>query len=76
MKPSKKTLVGGLTAIFLSFSCCWLSALALWIGGSTLLGVLAVYMESLRLPLIIFGIILITAAATTYSRKNEEKIEA
>jgi len=69
MKTWKKTFVGGLAAFFLAFSCCWISALAIWLGGTTLLGVLAVYLESMQLPLIILGAALITAALISYNKK-------
>jgi len=68
--PAKKNLIRGLTAIFLGFSCCWMSALAIWIGGTSLLGMLALYMENLQIPLIILGVILISIATFSYSKRT------
>jgi len=62
MKAWKKTLVGGLTAILLGFSCCWISALAIWLGGAAVLGGLTLYLESIQIPLILLGALLIIIA--------------
>jgi len=77
MTKWKKNLFGGIAAIFFGFSCCWISALAIWLGGTTLLGGLAVYMEDFQIPLIILGVVLIAIATISYSKKifNKSKHE-
>jgi hypothetical protein len=37
----KKSFLGSLLAVVLGTSCCWLTSLAVWLGGATLLTVLA-----------------------------------
>jgi hypothetical protein len=37
----KKSLLGSLLAFVLGTSCCWLTSLAVWLGGATFLTVLA-----------------------------------
>lgn len=69
MKTWKKTLVGGLAAFFLAFSCCWISALAIWLGGTTLLGVLVIYLDNIQIPLFILGALLSTIALVLYYKK-------
>ena len=37
----KKSFLGSLLAVVLGTSCCWLTSLAIWLGGATFLTVLA-----------------------------------
>ena len=37
----KKSFVGSLLAFVLGTSCCWLTSLAIWFGGATLLTIIA-----------------------------------
>jgi hypothetical protein len=46
MKTSyKKSFLGSLLAVVLGTSCCWLTSLAVWLGGATFLTVLARFVE-------------------------------
>ncbi len=37
----KKTILGGILTFILGTSCCWLTSLAVWLGGATSLTVLS-----------------------------------
>jgi multisubunit Na+/H+ antiporter MnhG subunit len=37
----KKTLLGSIIALIIGTSCCWLSTLAFWIGGASILSIIA-----------------------------------
>lgn len=38
-KPTlKKVFIGSVVSLFLGTSCCWISAIAVWAGGFTLIG--------------------------------------
>jgi len=38
MKIYKKTFLGSIMAFFVGTSCCWLTSIAIWIGGATFIG--------------------------------------
>lgn len=44
-KQYKKSFLGGLVALILGTSCCWLSAFAFWFGGATFLTVSANFFD-------------------------------
>ena len=37
----KKSFLGSILAIILGTSCCWLTSLAIWLGGATILTVIS-----------------------------------
>ncbi len=54
----KKTLIGSLIAFFLGISCCWISALAIWLGGATVITSFATYFDKVQYAIIGIGIFL------------------
>ena len=67
----KKSFIGSIVALLIGSSCCWLSSLAAWIGGVTIIsGIVAavskvqIYFIGIGFLLAIIGIILYF-----YSRK-------
>ncbi len=62
MKNQKKTFWGGLMAIVLGASCCWMSSIALWLGGASMLGLLVEYTEAVQPILLIVGFLLVLLA--------------
>ena len=73
MENKKWTLISGFVALLIGASCCWLSSLAVWIGGASLFGAIATYTESVQIPMIVIGILLLLLGFYKYqkSRKNE-----
>lgn len=73
MENNKWTLISGFAAILIGTSCCWLSSLAIWIGGATLLGATTTYTESILIPMIIIGFLLLLLGfyKNQKSKKNE-----
>lgn len=55
---SKKNLIGSLVAFFLGTSCCWISSLAIWLGGATILSTFAAYLEKTQYVIIGVGVFL------------------
>ena len=62
----KKTFIGSLIAFFLGTSCCWISALAIWLGGATILTSFASYFGQLQYLLLFIGVFLIILSAVLY----------
>ncbi|HLF52923.1 hypothetical protein [Flavobacterium sp.] len=54
----KKTFLGGIIAFILGTSCCWLTSLAVWLGGVTILTVFATFIGKFNTTIIIFSIFL------------------
>lgn len=71
MKNQEKTFWGGMLAILLGTSCCWISSLAIWAGSASIIGLVAKYTESLRLPLITLGIMLLFIASLKYFKSKK-----
>ncbi len=44
----KKTLAGSIFGFILGTSCCWLTALAFWLGGAAFLTVLSRYIAQFQ----------------------------
>ena len=57
-KNYKKTLLGSIIAFIVGTSCCWISSLAIWIGGATVLTVVSNYLENIQIFLFTLGIVL------------------
>lgn len=72
MKPYKKTLVGSIVAFFIGTSCCWLSSLAIWIGGATFIGVLGTFIGDIQILLISAGLILLISSLFLFLRNNSK----
>lgn len=72
MKTYVKTFIGGMIAFFVGTSCCWLSSLAIWIGGAAFIGVLVQWIESLQVQLIVLGIVLVMVSGYLYWRKKSD----
>lgn len=54
----KKTFIGSLIAFFLGTSCCWISSLAIWLGGVTIMTSFAAYLGKMQVFIIAIGIFL------------------
>ena len=65
----KKTFLGSIIAFILGTSCCWLSSLAIWIGGAAVLGTIANFIEDIQVFLMILGGILLLVSGIFYWRK-------
>lgn len=55
MANYKKTFWGAVVAFFIGTSCCWMSALAVWIGGATVLGLVSSFFESIQGAILVVG---------------------
>lgn len=74
MKDYKKTFLGSLVAFFVGTSCCWMSSLAIWIGGATLFGTFVTFIEDMQLLLIGLGGVLAAISLYLYfKRRNGNK---
>ena len=54
----KKTFIGSLVAFFVGISCCWISALAIWLGGATILTSVATYLGKLQYAILLAAVLL------------------
>lgn len=66
----KKTFLGSILAFAMGLSCCWMSALAIWIGGVTLFGSIASFLEILRPVLIGLGIFMGIVSLVLFLKKE------
>jgi len=73
MKDYKKTLFGSMLAFFVGTSCCWLSSLAIWIGGATLIGTLVTFIEDVQLLSLALGGLLAVCSLYLYFQKRKVK---
>ncbi|MBK6949241.1 MAG: hypothetical protein IPH16_15345 [Haliscomenobacter sp.] len=55
----KKSFLGSILAFILGTSCCWLTSLAVWLGGATFLTVFATIIGRISAIIIIFAILLL-----------------
>ncbi len=55
----KKLFLGGILALILGTSCCWLTSLALWLGGATVLSSLAIFVGKFNTAIIVLASILL-----------------
>jgi len=62
----KKTFIGSLIAFFLGTSCCWISSLAIWLGGATIVTSFASYLGQLQYFILFIGAFLIILSAVLY----------
>jgi predicted membrane channel-forming protein YqfA (hemolysin III family) len=58
MKPHKKTLIASVITFIVGTSCCWMSAIAIWLGGASFLGILINIIEDFQVLSIILSIAL------------------
>jgi hypothetical protein len=55
----KKSFLGSILAFILGTSCCWLTSLAVWLGGATILTTFATFFGHFNTIIIIFAILLL-----------------
>jgi hypothetical protein len=55
----KKSFLGGALAFILGTSCCWITSLAVWLGGATTLTAVATFVGRFNTLIIIFAILLL-----------------
>ena len=73
MKQYNKTLFGSIIAFFVGTSCCWLSSLALWVGGVTFIGMVVNFIEDAQILLLGLGIILLITSIFLYLKANRKE---
>lgn len=67
----KKTFIGSLVAFFLGISCCWMSALAIWLGGATVLTSFAHYFGKLQYAILLIGVLLGGLSLFLYFKRRQ-----
>lgn len=72
MKDYKKTLWGSIITFVIGTSCCWISALAAWIGGVAIAGTVVVFMENMQSAFLVLGGMLALASVWLYYRHRNE----
>lgn len=53
---TKKSFLGGFIALVLGGSCCWLTSLAVWFGGASVLTAIVSFMTEAQVYLILSGV--------------------
>jgi len=66
----KNTFWGSVVAFFLGTSCCWISALAIWLGGATVLTWLSTFIENIQELLVFVGALLGGVSLFLFFRKK------
>jgi len=65
-------MIGSIVAFIVGTSCCWLSALAIWLGGIGFLSVIINMVEDFQMYLIVLSIIFGFISIYLY-QKNKTK---
>ena len=73
MKNYKRTFLGSAVAFFIGTSCCWLTSLAIWLGGATLIATIASLIENVQTLLISLGTILLIITLFLYLKGRKKK---
>ena len=55
---AKKSFIGSFIALLIGSSCCWLSSLAVWLGGATIMTTIMALQSKTQIYFIILGIAL------------------
>ena len=55
----KKSFWGSIIAFVIGTSCCWLTSLAVWFGGVTILTAFATFLGRFNTIIIIFAVLLL-----------------
>jgi len=58
MKHYKKTIIGSIVTFILGTSCCWLSSLAIWLGGVTFISTVITFIENTQIQFILLSTVL------------------
>jgi len=74
MKQYKKTLIGGFIALVVGTSCCWLSSLAIALGGATIIGTTINMIENYQIQLIALSVLFVAAFLYVYKRNKKAKL--
>lgn len=68
---AKNSFTGSLIALLLGSSCCWLSTLAVWIGGASLISPIAAFFGQLQVYLLISGGLLALGGTLLYLKQRK-----
>lgn len=68
---AKNSFLGSLIALLLGSSCCWLSTLAVWIGGASLISPIAAFFGQLQIYLLVSGVALALGGTLLYLKPRK-----
>lgn len=69
-----KIIISSAAAVVLGTSCCWISALGVWVGGFTFVGVVIMIIKDFRLLATIGSVVLLIIAFLLYTRLTKDSI--
>lgn len=73
MRPGyKKTLGASVAALLLGTSCCWLTTLAVWLGGASLLTVLSTITERYQIIFLTLAAIFLAITGILYIKHRRK----
>jgi len=72
MKKHDKTLLAGIVTFLIGTSCCWITALSLWLGGIGILTSIIKYVENFQIQLLLIGLFLILGSVYLKYRKRKK----
>jgi len=73
MNHYKKTVLGSIVTFILGTSCCWLSSIAIWVGGATFIGAIVKFIENIQTQLILISLTLGIFSIYLYQKNRERK---
>ncbi len=65
----KNTFWGSVAAFFIGTSCCWISSLAIWFGGVTILTWAVTFIENTQEVFIFVGVLLGVISIFSFLKK-------
>jgi|GEM_PF-2879378 len=66
MKKYKKALFVSVVGFVVSLSCCWVSALSVWLGGAVFIAGIVAFIESKQWLLLAISFVLLVLAVLLY----------
>jgi len=71
MKNYKKKFLGSLFVLIVGSSCCWLSTLAIWVGGAVIFGTISSFIAGYQAVLLVIGVLLLLISFGLYLKNRK-----
>jgi hypothetical protein len=71
----KKTFVGSIIALILGTSCCWLTTLAVWLGGATIFTIIITFFTKTETAFIVIAVLLFLLSVCQFFKNKKSSIK-
>jgi hypothetical protein len=70
----KKSLLGSIIAFVLGTSCCWLTSLAVWLGGATFLTILSRFVHNYNSIILAIAFVFFVIAVYQFWKHKKRRV--